>query len=111
MNSCNRSVDGFFSGLMSKNESMVKKNTQMTWLFKNENLEIVSILPSITSFKVKSKIMILPGAYDFEIIINGKEIISARVLREVAPYKPDPTGENGQWGVNPFSIINSLNSI
>jgi hypothetical protein len=39
--------------------------------------------------------------YSFGSEIETK-IITGRVIREVAPYKPSP---NGEWGVNPISTL------
>ena len=42
-----------------------------------------------------------PTCIDFTILIDNKKS-KARLLKEIRPYQPDI---NGQWGVNPISIL------
>ncbi len=101
-------LKSFLDALIVKNEESVNANTQLTWLYRFPNMSIMEIMPTIKNYEIISESKVQNGDYNYVVNINSDLVTTVKVIREVAPYKPDPSGENGQWGVNPSSIINNL---
>lgn len=108
-----RAFAEFLISWQKKNWSRMVKFTQKTWSSGESNpaetLEAWYGFKDLLGAKITKKTAESNVAVDITATIYyafGSEIktksITARVIREVAPYKPSPKGE---WGVNPISTI------
>jgi len=107
-------VKKFMDAWKDSNWSEMLKYTQKTWRSKeNNNSELLKnwfYLKDLLTFKIlkinqisESCVDVLLGiGYMFGNSKLKETKIRARVICEIEPYKPDPTGE---WGVNPISIL------
>jgi hypothetical protein len=101
-------VSEFLTGIKNRDYEKVKNNCQLTWLYTHDLNDVFEALPKIESFKVKKGNEVMPGVIDLDLSFNERYVSKVRVMREVAPYKPDPDGENGQWGVQVSSFIRNI---
>jgi len=109
----------FMNAWKDNNWSEMLKNTQKTWRSKeNNNSELLKdwfYLKDLLTFKVLKIEAISNSCVDILLSISYifsdselKEMkIRARVICEIEPYKPSPTGE---WGVNPIGILREFKS-
>lgn len=82
---------------------------QITWKSNNDVKNLMYLLDKkLDSFEVTKINEINDCMHDVSITVRIKRIekqITARLLKEKAPFKPDV---NGVWGVNPISLIRGI---
>ncbi len=85
--------------------------TQLTWRSEKDPMELQNNydFKGLKTAEIASRSVVSETCVDFTANISYKfgsevrtEVIKARVIRESAPYQPDP---NGTWGVNPISTL------
>jgi len=107
-------LTNFMNAWKANNWSEMLKYTQKTWRSKeNNNSELLKnwfYLKDLLTFKILKINQISESCVDVLLSIRYvfgdsklKETkIRARVICEIEPYKP---GKDGEWGVNPLSIL------
>ncbi|HUV75789.1 MAG TPA: hypothetical protein VMW00_03940 [Dehalococcoidales bacterium] len=110
--SAERAFAGYLTAWKNKDWNGMAEFTQMTWRSENENP--AQMLENAYGFKdllgaeiikkseVSDVMVDITATIYYRIAKVEKKSITARVIRETAPNKPDP---EGKWGVNPISTL------
>ena len=108
-------LKNFMNAWKDSNWSKMFENSQITWRIRGRNKGIDLLkgwfyLKDLTTFKILKTEKISDTCVNVTLrisylyyISNLKEVkIRARVICETEPYKPS---KDGEWGVNPVSIL------
>lgn len=114
-NKAEANIIAFLNSWKSNNFTGMYELTQQTWKFKHSKKQLKKLLtikgnkPSrLKSFKVTEIREFMPTVYDANIVLmigGNRKKVTARLVCETEPYKPSVDGE---FGVNPISLIKNL---
>jgi hypothetical protein len=102
-------VEQFLNAWMDNNHIKMYELTSKTWKSKHSKKQLKELIPKrIKAFSISEIKQFSECIYDVDITlrIGGKlKKVTARLLCELEPYKPSIDGE---FGINPISIIRNL---
>lgn len=83
---------------------------QTTWKAEHTKNDLKKLLPKkIKSYSILKENVEMSGVVfviPFKVKVLSKETkLTARILREIGPYKPS---QKGSWGINPISLLKNL---
>jgi len=120
MNEAKQILIKYLSAWKKKDFNLMYEYCQKTWQYNNaikgkKWLKDIFEQWQIKNYEITKENKISEVMIDFEIQIhskfllkgtkktlNKKQIITTRLIKELAPYKPD---EKGGWGINPISQL------